>query len=456
LKKSTLKEKILIADDEEAIVVGLSELLTAAGYAVASARDGHEALRKLKKGDIAVLLADLDMPFVNGLQIIEEIQKMHGATQVMIITGKGSISTAVQAMKSGAYDYLTKPVESGRILSLIPKALDHYRLLVSHQQLQQTLHRLTHFEDLIGQSQAMRSIYRMIETVADSTATVIITGESGTGKELVAAAIHKKSSRSQGPFIAVNCSAFPQEILENELFGHEKGAFTGAIDEKPGCFELAHHGTLFLDEVGEMSLPTQAKILRALEERRYRRLGGKNEIQVDVRVLAATNRDLKQLIHDGRFREDLYYRLCVVEMDIPPLRDRVEDIPLLAREFLRLFNERNNKQIKGFTPQCMELLLRFPWPGNVRELKNVIERTVILSTSPTIDVSNLPERLLQQQVDAPVCTIAVGTPLEQAEMTIIQKTLSLANNNKTHAARILGISLKTLHNKLDLYRMSKK
>lgn len=447
------KEMILVADDEESILIGLGELLTGSGYSVTTARDGRETLNKLKKGDVAVLLADLDLPFFNGLQIIEELEKMSSAAQVIIITGKGSINTAVQAMKSGAYDYLTKPVEGERILSLIPKAIDHYRLLISHQQLEQTLHKLTHFEELVGQSEAMRSIYRMIETVADSTATVIIAGESGTGKELVAKAIHSKSSRCHGPFVAVNCAAFPQEILENELFGHEKGAFTGALNEKAGCFELADTGTLFLDEVAEMSLPTQAKILRALEERRFRRLGGKKEIQVDVRLLAATNRNLVQMTDEGRFREDLYYRLCVVEMVIPPLRDRTEDIPLLAREFLRMFNERNHKRIRGFTPRCMEQLTRFSWPGNVRELKNVIERMVVLCTSTSIDVKDLPERLLQKQQNESVCTITVGTPLDKAEKMIIQRTLSAVKNNKTHAARILGISLKTLHNKLASYRL---
>ena len=446
--KDDARDTILIADDEEAIVTGLSELLRESGYAVSAARDGRETVRKLKKHDYDVLLADLDMPYFDGLQILQQISDAGLTTQVIIVTGKGSIDTAVQAMKNGAYDYLRKPVDSGRLLSIIPKAIEHRRLLVSHGQLQQTIRQLTRYDDLLGQSDAMHAIYKMIDTVADSTATVVITGESGTGKELVAKAIHNKSGRSQGPFIAVNCSAFPEDILENELFGHEKGAFTGALNEKPGCFELASGGTLFLDEVGEMSLTTQAKILRALEERSYRRLGGKSEIHVDVRVLAATNQDLKRLIQENRFREDLYYRLCVMEIDIPPLRERLEDIPLLALEFLHFFSEKNNKKISGFTPACMEHLTRFPWPGNVRELKNTIERAVILCSAQWIDNAHLPEKIVHQDGQQQTCTIAVGTPLQEVEKTMIQKTLQMTHNNKTQAAQILGISLKTLHNKL--------
>jgi DNA-binding NtrC family response regulator len=448
-----IKERILIADDEQAILTGLSELLVESGYAVSVAREGRETLRKIKKDDFDVLLTDLDMPFFDGMQILQQVNDLALSTQVIIITGKGSIDTAVEAMKNGAYDYIRKPVDSKRLLSIIPKAIEHRRLLTSHRQLERTIQQLTHYEDLIGQSPAMRSIYKLIDTVADSTATVVITGESGTGKELVARAIHNKSSRAAGPFIAVNCSAFPEDILENELFGHEKGAFTGALNEKAGCFELASGGTIFLDEIGEMSMTTQAKILRALEERRFRRLGGKNEIHVDVRVLAATNQDLKRLVQQNRFREDLYYRLCVMEIEISPLRERPEDIPLLAKEFLRIYNDRNNKKIRGFTPACMDFLARFPWPGNVRELKNVVERAVILCSMEWIDLPHLPDRMLQQEEFQPVCTVTIGSSLEQIEKTIIRKTLQMTQNNKTHAARILGISLKSLYNKLKDFKI---
>ena len=446
------ESKILIADDEEPILFGLTELLKEEGYGVSGACDGKEALEKLRTNDFDLLLADLKMPKLDGLQILDAIKQEKILTEVIIITGKGSIDTAVEAMRAGAYDYLTKPVEPDRIRSIIPKALEHHRLLVSHKELEQQIKQLTRYEDLIGQSSQMQEIYRLIDAVADSTANVIITGESGTGKELVAKAIHKKSSRCNGPFIAVNCSAFPENILENELFGHEKGAFTGALNEKAGCFEMADRGTLFLDEIGEMSLETQAKILRALEERRFRRLGGKKEIVVDVRVVAATNRNLNQALEQKRLREDLYYRLAVVEIDLPPLRDRVEDIPLLISAFLNFFNEKNHKKIKGLTPPSRDILMKYPWHGNVRDLRNVIERAVILSNSDMIDVHVLPERILTYRFKKPTIMIPLGTTVEDAEQQLILRTLEMENNNKTRAAQTLGISLKTLHNKLGKYR----
>ncbi len=445
-------DHILIADDEESIRVGLTALLEEEGYSVTSACDGVEALNLLQNGEFGLLLADLKMPEMDGLEILEWIKNQGLLTEVIIITGKGSIATAVDAMKMGAYDYLTKPVEPDRLRSIIPKALEHHRLLVSYRELERKVKHLTHYEDIIGQSPKMHEIYRMIEAVADSTANVIITGESGTGKELVARAIHRKSSRKNEPFIALNCSAFPEQILENELFGHEKGAFTGALNEKPGCFELAHRGTLFLDEIGEMQLETQAKILRALEERRFRRLGGKKEIEVDVRVLAATNRNLKQALENKLLREDLYYRLAVVEIDLPPLRERLEDIGLLIEEFLTFFNQKNNKKVKGFTIACDQILMQYPWPGNVRELKNVIERAVILTQGEKIDTAVLPERILNYDSEVRMITIPVGSTLENAERELLFKTLEFKNNNKTKTAKILGISLKTLHNKLARYK----
>ena len=463
------KEKILVADDEESIVVGLKALLEEEGYVVDSAMDGQEALDKLKNGDYALLLADLKMPRLTGLQILKKIKKTGIQTEVIIITGKGTISTAVNAMKAGAYDYLTKPVEAERLKSVIPKVLEHHRLLISHQNLQQQIKHLTHYEDMVGQSPNMLSVYRMIDAIADSTANIIITGESGTGKELVAKAIHQKSGRKNQPFVAINVSALPEQILENEIFGHEKGAFTGAINEKPGCFELAHKGTLFLDEIGEMAKETQTKLLRVLEERRFRRLGGKKEIQVDVRVIAATNRNMKQALEEKRLREDLYFRLAVVEIDLPPLRQRLEDVPLLIEEFLNFFNQKNNKKIEGLTKRCRQELLRYSWPGNVRELKNVIERAVLLSPGQNIDLEVLPDRILnmdasnsETQIELskntkrPVLTIPVGTRFEEAERRILLETLKMVDNNKTKAAQILGISLKTIHNKLGKYREEKK
>jgi len=445
-------EKILIADDEPHIVEGLSALLEEEGYAVEAVAEGNAALDLLQENSFSLVLADLTMPGLDGLGLLHALAARDLNTEVIIITGKGSIGTAVEAMRAGAYDYLTKPVEPARLRSIVLKALEHHRLKLSHQRLQAELRNLTRYDDMVGKSEEMRAVYRLIDAVADSTASVLILGESGTGKELVARAIHRKSSRAQGPFVAINCSAFPTEILENELFGHEKGAFTGALAEKPGCFELAHGGTLFLDEVGEMPLPTQTKILRALEEKRYRRLGGRQEIEVDVRVIAATNRNLEEALAQKQLREDLYYRLCVVEIELPPLRDRAGDIPLLATEFLNRFAGLNQKRIRGFTQAAMRRLVSYAWPGNVRELRNAVERAVVLSQGTLIDVEHLPPRIAAAGQHTPELHVPVGTSVDECERLLILKTLDLMGQNKTRAAEVLGISLKTLHNKLNRYR----
>ncbi|MBN2010409.1 sigma-54-dependent Fis family transcriptional regulator [candidate division KSB1 bacterium] len=444
--------RILVVDDESAIREGLKALLEEDGYYVVTVDSGLKAWEQLQVQSFNLVLVDLMLPELTGLELLEKIRNNDIPTEVIIITGKGTIDTAVEAIKTGAYDYLTKPVASDRLLTIIPKALAHNQLVIAHRGLEAKIKHLTHYEDLIGQSPQMLEIYQLIDAVADSTANVIITGESGTGKELVARAIHNKSNRNKGPFIGVNCAAFPKDILENELFGHEKGAFTGALNEKQGCFELADHGTLFLDEIGEMAIETQPKILRALEERRFRRLGGKKEINVDVRVVAATNRNLKEAVEQRLLREDLYYRLCVVEIDMPPLRERISDIPLLINEFIELFSRMNQKRITGITSSCHEVLLRYHWPGNVRELKNVIERAVVLTTNEQIDTKNLPRRLFDNDSDEGGLNFPIGTPIQQVEKKMIFGTLAAVNNNKTRAAKILGISLKTLHNKLAVYK----
>ena len=446
------KGKILIADDEEGIVQGLSALLSDEGFDVETARDGAQALKKLQAKDFDVVIADLKMPKLDGLGLLAEKQNRGILSEIIMITGKGTIDTAVKAMKLGAYDYLTKPVQPNRLRTIVPKALEHRRLLVAHRVLEKRVASLTHFEELIGQSKQMQEVFRLIEAVANSTANVLITGESGTGKEPVARAIHKKSARAQGPMIAVNCAAFPRDLLESEIFGHEKGAFTGAIDEKPGCFELAHNGTIFLDEVGDMALETQAKILRVLEERKFRRLGGSKEIEVDVRIISATNKDLQQALEEKTLREDLHYRLCVVEIHMPPLRDRVGDLVLLMDEFKNYFVEQNRKHITGFSPDSIEIMARYSWPGNVRELKNVVERAVVLCQDNVIQPKHLPNRLINASGGSDELWFPLGTTIEQCERELIGKTLTLMNNNKTKAAKVLGISLKTLHNKLNKYR----
>src|SRR5688500_15380498 len=324
-------------------------LLEEEGYSAETATNGNQAWEKVQSGEYGLILADLKMPGMDGLELFARMRENEVEAEFIIITGKGTVDSAVEAMRNGVYDYLTKPLDLERLKALIPKALEKYQVRTANQQLQKRLESLTRYGEMIGQSDEIRHIYNMIEAVAPSTATVLIIGESGTGKELVARAVHQKSNRKRGPFIALNCGAFPREILENELFGHEKGAFTGAINEKQGCFELAHGGTLFLDEVAEMEPDIQVKFLRALEQRSFRRLGGKKEISVDIRVLAATNKNVQKAIEDGKLRDDLYHRLAVIPLSLPPLRDRRGDVRLLAETFLRRFAEENGKKhLKSF------------------------------------------------------------------------------------------------------------
>ncbi len=454
---------ILIADDESSIIEGLSALLIEEDYKTKTARDGDGALTLLKEETIPLALVDLNMPGRTGLEILKEVKSQNISTEVIIITGQGTIDTAVEAMKEGAYDYLTKPVQPKRLRSIVPKALERYELVANNRNLAEKNQSLSaeneklelaleKLSKMIGEHDTMVQVNEIIDAVADTTASVLITGESGTGKELVAQAIHNKSSRNKSPFIAVNCSAFPRDLLESELFGHEKGAFTGAVKEKAGCFEMADNGTLFLDEIGEMPADTQAKLLRVLEEKNFRRLGGMKEISVDVRVVAATNRDIKAALDDGTLREDLYFRLSVMDVELPPLRDRISDLPLIANEFINNFNNKNNKQVKGFSDECLDILKKYHWPGNVRELRNLIERAVILCKGDTIAVEHLPKHIFYlNENSGEGDSIQLGKPLEEIEKEVIYKTLEMTNNNKTKAAQVLGISLKTMHNKLNKY-----
>src|SRR5215218_3005385 len=381
--RDTMKQaKILIADDEAAITTGLSAILEDAGYGVEVVADGQKALDKLTGDRYGVVLADLKMPKLDGLTLLRELQERKIPTEAIIITGQATVDSAVQAMQQGAYDYIEKPLNAeklNRLKALIPKAIEKFNVQQKNRELTSKLEGLTHYGELTGQSDSMREVYQIIDAVAPSTSSVLILGESGTGKELVARAVHSKSDRAKGPFFALNCAALPKEILENELFGHEKGAFTGSTNEKPGAFEMSSSGTIFLDEVAEMSPDIQVKLLRALESRQIRRLGGKREINVDIRIVAATNKNLQKAIVDGELREDLYYRLAVVEIDLPPLRERAQDIQLLANEFLARFAQQNGKTITGFDDAAWDWIMSYHWPGNVRELKNAVERAVIMS-----------------------------------------------------------------------------
>src|ERR671932_257240 len=389
------KAKILIADDERSITEGLSAILQDEGYAVDVAQDGQKALDRLTSETYGVVLADLKMPKVDGLALLKELQSREITTECIIITGQATVDSAVQAMRQGAYDYNENPLNSEklhRLKALIPKALEKFAVQQKNRELASKLEGLTHYGELTGKSDAMREVYRIIDAVAPSTASVLILGESGTGKELVARAIHQKSERAKGPFFALNCAALPKEILEKELFGHEKGAFTGSTNEKPGAFELADGGTLFLDEVGEMEPDIQVKLLRALESRMVRRLGGKKEIPVDIRVIAATNKNLERALAEGEIREDLFYRRAVVEIEIPPLRERVGDVQLLANEFLARFAQQNGKNITGFDDAAMAWLLSYHWPGNVRDLRNAVESAVVMSRGPKIGLRDIIPR----------------------------------------------------------------
>src|SRR5919206_2117191 len=406
------KAKILIADDERSITEGLSAILQDEGYAVDVAQDGQKALDRLTSETYGVVLADLKMPKLDGLALLKELQSREITTECIIITGQATVDSAVQAMRQGAYDYIEKPLNAeklNRLKALIPKAVDKFNVKQANRALTSELQALTHFGELTGQSESMRAVYNVIDAVAPSSASVLILGESGTGKELVARAMHTKSERSKGPFFALNCAALPKEILENELFGHEKGAFTGSTNEKPGAFEMASGGTLFLDEVAEMSSDIQVKLLRALETRMVRRLGGKKEISVDIRVVAATNKDLQKALADGELREDLYYRLAVVEIYLPPLRERSQDVRLLATEFLERYAGQNGKKITDFDTAAWDWILSYHWPGNVRELKNAVERAVIMARGDKIGVNDLMLRHLRAPVENTALTMPVGT-----------------------------------------------
>jgi DNA-binding NtrC family response regulator len=444
-----MQEKILVADDERHIADGLQMLLADEGYEVDTATDGEKAWELAQEGGYGVVLADLRMPKVDGLELFSRMRGAGIASEMIIITGEGSVESAKEAMRQGAYDYLEKPLKIDRLKELIPKALEKFQVKQANKQLEERLANLTRFGDLIGQSDEMRSIYGTIEAAAPTTASILIVGESGTGKELVARAIHDKSNRGKGPFVAINCAAFPREILENELFGHEKGAFTGAINEKQGCFELANGGTLFLDEVAEMEPDIQVKFLRALEQRSFRRLGGKKEINVDIRVLSATNKQIQKAIDDGKLREDLYHRLAVIPLFLPPLRDRRGDVRVLAESFLRRFAEENGKKsLKGFTPEALEFINAYRWPGNVRELKNAIERAAIFALGEQITLGDLRAHEIMLSEDREI-RVPVGTSLQQAERTLVLKTFSFAEGDHQKAASMLGIQEEELRTRLN-------
>ena len=450
---TTAGERVLIVEDEPATRVGLTELVRTWGFTAASASDGQEALERITEFRPTIIISDLVMPRMSGLDLLRALANDGGEYTIVILTAQGTVETAVEAIKEGAYDYLTKPIEPQRLKILLDKIVERQDTLREVKVLRKQLRDQGAFGQMVGSSVQMRKVHQTIEQAAPTSASVLIWGESGTGKELVAQTIHQLSPRNQLPFVPINCAAIPETLLESEIFGHEKGAFTGAVDRREGCFELADRGTLFLDEIAEMTPATQVKLLRVLQERSFRRLGGRNEQSVDVRVIAATNVVPADAVKSGKLREDLFYRLNVFAIELPPLRTRKEDLPLLIQSFLAEFNQRNNKNASALDPAAMRIIEQYDWPGNVRELRNVIERAVILSSNEFIEPKHLPPLVTDlPEIAKPALSLTPGTTVEEAERRLILMTLEHTRDNKTRAAEILGISLKTLHNKLNKLR----
>ena len=445
-----MKFKILIIDDEKNIREGLATALEMDGYNTVVAENGEKGLECVNKGDIDLVITDLRMPGISGEEVLQKITSEIPGLPVIVLTGHGSIDSAVSAMHSGAYDFLTKPLNLEHLSLVVKRALKNRELQRQNKQLQEEISKSKPFESIIGKSAEMQKIYQMIQKVAGSKASVLITGESGVGKELVAHAIHNLSPRKNNPLVIVNCSALSESLLESELFGHEKGAFTGAAARKRGRFELANGGTIFLDEIGEINQSIQVKILRVLQDKRFERVGGEETLEVDVRVIAATNRDLEEEIKKGNFREDLFYRLNVVHIHVPPLRDRKDDIPLLINEFMQEFAKENGKDIKNIDNHARAALYKYSWPGNIRQLKNCMESAVVMCSSDTITLNDLPPTI-KSESSANSMQIPFGVTLEEAEKIIIQQTLAQNQGNKSKTAEVLGIGRKTLHRKLDEY-----
>ncbi len=448
-----MQTRILVVDDEPSHRQMLEAVLSTEGYEVNQAEDGQEAITLVEERFYDLILMDVRMSRVGGIEALRKIKEFSPGIPIIIMTAYGSVDTAVDALKSGAYDYLTKPLDIEELKILLGKALRHRQLEQENVYLRERLDDRFDFSNIIGRGPPMRDLFETIAMVAPSEATVLIVGASGTGKELIANAIHQNSPRKEKPFIKVNCAALPETLLESELFGHEKGAFTGAIARKQGRFQLAHTGSIFLDEIGEMSTTTQSKILRVLQEREFEPLGSSHTVKVDTRVIAATNKNLEEEIQADRFREDLYYRINVVTLEVPPLRERREDISLLADFFLKRYAEKNRRLIKGFTPRAMDLVMRHTWPGNVRELENVVERAVIMARTDMISEAELPDafKQLDQEAEKTGIDLTPGRSLKEMEREMILRTLEDSGGNRTRTAEILGISRRTLQLKLKEY-----
>ncbi len=449
-----MKEKILVVEDDPHARAALWEILKK-DYAVTTLEDGEKAVEAMKKDNFTIIITDMKLPGMNGMQVLKKAREVTPDSVLIVITGYGTIEGAVQAMKKGAYHYLTKPFRIDDILLEVERALEYYHLKRENSHLRDEVQRHYAFDNIIGQSVPMQDIYEVIRRVSDSDSTILLLGESGTGKELIARTIHYNSQRSRFPFVPVNCGAIPSELIESELFGHEKGSFTGAIAARQGRFEKANRGTIFLDEIGEMALHLQIRLLRVLQEREFERVGGSRTIQVDVRVIAATNRDLEDAVEQGRFRSDLYYRLNVIPIVIPPLRERKGDIPLLVNSFLKVMAGKKKRQIKGISDEAMDILANYSWPGNIRELENIIERMVILKQRPgPIVPDDIPPKIkglkgtTQMAFDIPKNGIDLTKTVDELEREFIEKALNKVGGVKSKAAALLGINRTTLIEKM--------
>lgn len=447
-----MKFRILVVDDEKNIREGLGEYLRLDNYEVFLASDGKEGLQAIEREDIDLVITDLRMPNMSGGELLKQISARYPSVLVIVLTGHGTVADAVDAMRNGAYDFITKPVNLDHLSILVKRALERRELSRRNEELLEEVETQRRTSTIVGKSPAVRNIFELIRRVAPTKASVLITGDSGVGKELVADAIHNLSPRADKPFIKVHCAALAESLLESELFGHEKGSFTGAMARKKGRFELANEGTLFLDEIGEINQNVQIKILRVLQDRRFERVGGEDTIETDVRVIAATNKDLKEEIAAGTFREDLYYRLNVVNIHVPPLRERKDDIPLLASAFLQEFALENGKDIEGFDTKARAALYSYAWPGNVRELRNCIESAVVMASDRFVTLDDLPPGL-RTSVEESVIRIPPGSSLADTERILISETLAAQGGNKSRTAEILGIGRKTLYQKLQDYEL---
>lgn len=439
---------ILLVDDEIAHLKTLEKLFAREGYQVLSAEGGREALEQVRNHPVNLVITDLMMPELGGMELLKLVKTIRPEAEVILMTAFGTVELAVQGIKEGAYDFITKPIKRATIIKSAAQAIERQALVAENRVLKAQLAELKHERAIIGQSSCILKSVNLVKQVAASDVTVLLTGESGTGKELLARMIFEQSDRADKPFITVNCAALPESILESELFGYEKGAFTGANQRKIGRFEAAHQGTILLDEIGELSLSVQVKLLRVLQEGEFERLGSNTPVSVDVRIIAATNRDLEEEMRSGNFREDLFWRLNVVNIQAPPLRSRLDDVPLLAEHFLNTYAQKNRRTIRGISEEALQALSRYRWPGNVRELENAMERAVVLDRDGVVGLDDLPDSLAHATEDSRTITVPLGTTLEDIERRVIEQTLRLTNNDKKLTARLLGVATRTIYRKI--------